>query len=526
MKSRKILSSLPVFAFIIQGFLSCSPERNPVSPISTLPPRDDSTFWFPVGTEGLNTALPGPIRNGSAGDTLELTASYVKKSINGRMERMLAYDGCIPGPNIRVRQGDTVFIRFRNRSGTTLSFTASGGSKKQRPVSGMGDSSAPVADGGDALYRLAFPEPGTYWYHDGLREDMSRALGLAGSIWVTPVDSLYWNPVDREVSMILGELKTDSNGIVPFRRESADHAVLGRFGTTYLINGDPNYELIVKRNEYVRFHVVSAFNSRVIFLVMNRHWMKVVASDIGKYEYSQLSAGEVLGPGERVSFEVKFREADSIQIYHQTPERYFQMGTVRVLEDSVDDSFGKAYFETDTNAAISQDIDRFRHLFSKTPDYEVLMTDKSRPAPAAKQSAARHGPGSIKGIVWGDTTGETNANSTIDKSSWIFRDLKSGAENEKINWTWNLGEPVVIRIMNDSTSTHPMPHPIEFPGQRFLVVNVDGVRNLALAWKDVYLVPVGSTVELVLDPVASGEWVARCRIAEHQHGMSLGFQVK
>ena len=39
------------------------------------------------------------------GDTYDLIAAFVEKEINGRTERMLAYNGSIPGPLIKVAQG-------------------------------------------------------------------------------------------------------------------------------------------------------------------------------------------------------------------------------------------------------------------------------------------------------------------------------------------------------------------------------------------------------------------------------------
>jgi len=42
---------------------------------------------------------------------------------------------------------------------------------------------------------------------------------------------------------------------------------------------------------------------------------------------------------------------------------------------------------------------------------------------------------------------------------------------------------------------------------------VDGKENLQLAWKDTYLVPTGSTADILLDASNPGAWMAHCHIA-------------
>jgi FtsP/CotA-like multicopper oxidase with cupredoxin domain len=67
---------------------------------------------------------------------------------------------------------------------------------------------------------------------------------------------------------------------------------------------------------------------------------------------------------------------------------------------------------------------------------------------------------------------------------------------------------------------------MHFHGQRFLVLSRDGVPNDNLAWKDTVLVPVGSTVDILLEASNPGRWMAHCHIAEHLSvGMGFVFSV-
>ena len=55
---------------------------------------------------------------------------------------------------------------------------------------------------------------------------------------------------------------------------------------------------------------------------------------------------------------------------------------------------------------------------------------------------------------------------------------------------------------------------------------MDGVENQNLVWKDTAIVPVGSTMDMLVEMSNPGEWMIHCHIAEHLHaGMMFGFTV-
>jgi FtsP/CotA-like multicopper oxidase with cupredoxin domain len=68
---------------------------------------------------------------------------------------------------------------------------------------------------------------------------------------------------------------------------------------------------------------------------------------------------------------------------------------------------------------------------------------------------------------------------------------------------------------------------VHLHGQRFLVLSRDGVPNENLAWKDTALLPVGATVDLLLEVTNPGQWMLHCHIAEHlEAGMMMAFAVE
>ena len=72
-----------------------------------------------------------------------------------------------------------------------------------------------------------------------------------------------------------------------------------------------------------------------------------------------------------------------------------------------------------------------------------------------------------------------------------------------------------------------MHHPIHLHGQRFLVVAQDGIPKRNLVWKDTEIVPVGSTVDILVDMSNPGDWMLHCHISEHlEAGMGMVFTVE
>src|SRR5476651_2571608 len=70
----------------------------------------------PAKSSPANEASAPPIAELKNGDVFNLTASIVKKTIAGHEMKMLAYNGSIPGPTIKVAKGSAITIHFTNRT--------------------------------------------------------------------------------------------------------------------------------------------------------------------------------------------------------------------------------------------------------------------------------------------------------------------------------------------------------------------------------------------------------------------------
>jgi FtsP/CotA-like multicopper oxidase with cupredoxin domain len=148
--------------------------------------------------------------------------------------------------------------------------------------------------------------------------------------------------------------------------------------------------------------------------------------------------------------------------------------------------------------------------------------------PAHGEHASGHERGQgPSGIEWEDDMVEVNRLTTPANTRWKLVDRATGAEGAAIDWRFQVGDRVKIRLVNEMDSDHPMHHPFHIHGAgRFLVLSRDGVVEPNLVWKDTVLVPTGQTVDLLHDVTNPGAWMAHCHISEHhESGMMLAFRV-
>jgi FtsP/CotA-like multicopper oxidase with cupredoxin domain len=131
------------------------------------------------------------------------------------------------------------------------------------------------------------------------------------------------------------------------------------------------------------------------------------------------------------------------------------------------------------------------------------------------------------GIEWEDDMVEVNRELTSSRVHWRIEDRTPGAGSGNPDWTFEVGDRVKIRLVNEQDSDHPMHHPFHVHGAgRFLVLDRNGTVEPNLVWKDTVLVRAGETVDLLFDVTHPGRWMGHCHIAEHlQSGMMFGFTV-
>ena len=485
----------------------------------------------------LPEARPSELVRMADGDTLELGVSMVRRTIDGHEMVMFGYGGQYPGPLIQAPQHSTVVVRVTNeiQMPTTIHWH---GIRIDNRFDGVpGVTQDPIGPGESFTYEVNVPDAGMFWYHPHVREDVQQDLGLFGNLLVTSPDPDYYGPTNREEVFVLDDILMDAQGPIPWGQESPTHALMGRFGNVMMVNGETDHQLEVERGEVVRFYLTNVANTRTFNVTFGGAAMKIVASDVSRYEREQWVESVVIAPAERYVVDVRFDQpgelaiANSIQAVNHFRGTFMPqvdtLSRVTVLDRAVADDLGDAFAQLREHADVQSDIDNFRSHFDRAPDHELVTTVRVRDLPLPIMQSMEMDTLYVPPMEWNDAMPMMNWLSTAEQVTWVLRDVATGAENGDIAWTFQKGDIVKIRIFNTPESFHPMNHPIHIHGQRFLVVSMDGVENPNLVWKDTAILPVGSTMDVLVEMSNPGDWMFHCHIAEHLHaGMMFGFTVE
>ncbi len=476
------------------------------------------------------------------GESYTLTAGFVEKNIGGKTYNMLGYNDSIPGPTIKVAQDAEVTINLKNDTDIGMTLHPHGVRMENAFDGVQGLTQKEVMPGESFVYKLKFPDVGVFWYHPHVRVDYALEMGLYGNFLVTPKNADYWSQVNREVVLFIDDILIE-NGEIKLSKKDVDRTLMGRYGNVMLINGETNYLLSAKKGEVVRFYITNSANTRPFNLAMSGVKTKLVGGDGGSYEKDALVESVLISPSERAIVEVLFDKSGSFAIENRTPAKTYTLGIVKVARDAASPSYVTDFAKLRESKETVASIDPFRPFFNKSPDKKITLsvdmiggmggmqggmnsTGAVHMMPDGSQMGGEMtAPGDDK-IEWEDEDKMMNAMSNTNTVKWNIVDDATGKMNMDIDWKFTKGDKVKIRIFNDPKSAHPMQHPIHFHGQRFLVLERDGVKQTNLVWKDTVFVKTGETVDILLDASNVGAWMAHCHIAEHaEAGMMMKFDV-
>ncbi len=160
---------------------------------------------FPAKTEGKGNQLMQP-RLDNGVKVYELTASEVQWEVEpGRRVTAWAYNGQVPGPQIRVREGDRVRVVLKNElpESTVIHFHG-----LEVPIDQDGVpfiTQAPVKPGATYTYEFVVPNSGSHMYHSHLNAAKQVGLGLLGAFIVEPKQPRAIEKSDIDYVMVLND---------------------------------------------------------------------------------------------------------------------------------------------------------------------------------------------------------------------------------------------------------------------------------------------------------------------------------
>jgi FtsP/CotA-like multicopper oxidase with cupredoxin domain len=346
-----------------------------------------ATDHFSQDTTGLPQSRATEIVDVAPGGSFELGIAAVRKRIGEAEVRMLAYNGSVPGPTLRVAEGSQIEVDVLNE-GDLEATVHWHGLRLDNRSDGTHETQAPIPIGGRYSCTVAFPDPGLYWYHPHIREDYGQEMGLYGNVIVEPADPEYWAPVNREWVLTLDDVLIEDGRIAPFSRSETSYAAMGRFGNVLLVAGEAELALEARRGEVVRLYLTNTANTRVFKVKLPGARMKLVGGDSGRCEREEIVEEAILAPSERVILDVLVERPGELALEHHTPEKVYRLASIAVSDEPAEPSLAEAFEQLRSDPELTAERDGLdRHLTAEPDKTLAFVAEMDFDEPAGGAAA-------------------------------------------------------------------------------------------------------------------------------------------
>jgi FtsP/CotA-like multicopper oxidase with cupredoxin domain len=248
----------------------------------------------PVGTASASTEFfgpPGPeLTQEGEYTVVHLTSSKFEWQFRDDQPpvEVWGYNGQIPGPTLRFREGEKIRIYYRNDLDEASSVHWHG-LIVPNSMDGVGLlTQPPVMPGETFVYEFTIPStPGTFMYHAHMNDMEQVAMGLSGAFIVEPRDG--------------GDGRFDQDHVM----------VLNNIQGHYLINGKefPNVDpWVVETGDLLRVRMINISPIEVHPMHFHGHFTKEIArdgTDLASAAEARVENTVLVAPGQTVDVEVK-----------------------------------------------------------------------------------------------------------------------------------------------------------------------------------------------------------------------------
>lgn len=407
-----------------------------------------------------------------------------------------AYNGRVPGPTIRLKQGEPAKILVKNglAEPTTVHWH---GIRLPNAMDGVPHlTQAPIEPGGTFAYEFTPPDAGTYWYHSHFNSAEQIGRGLYGPLIVEEPDP---PTVDRDLVWVLDDWRLGKDGAIAGDFANAmDLSHAGRIGNTVTINGERPEAVAVRAGERIRLRLVNAANARVFGLEFGPLAPVVVARDGHPVEPQAAESGRVvIAPAQRVDL-----------ILDMTGEPGDKV-------DVADSYYGQQRKFSVVALAYGPTALRERPL---APPRRLA----ANPLPEPDLGRAVRHKVILDGGMHGRMEGAVLDGKTLDLRA-LFRAGKMWAINGEVAGgtghgrhgpafvAAKRGQTIVLEIENHSVWEHPM----HLHGFAFRLLSRDGQAVPGRPWLDTVLIGSEGKAEIAFTADAPGDWLFHCHVLEH-----------
>jgi FtsP/CotA-like multicopper oxidase with cupredoxin domain len=239
--------------------------------------------------------------NTGAGAEYRITAGSGRVPLGGASipeTEVWCYNGRVPGPEIRLRQGERLKVTVENGL-NELTSVHWHGLRVPNAMDGVPYlTQDPIEPGGTFVYEFVAPDAGTYFYHPHWRSFEQVGRGLYGPLIVEEREPIE---VDRDVLWAIDDWRlTPAGSISDDFGDFRDIGMAGRIGNIMTINGRAPRPFRVRAGERLRLRLINAANARILELNFTGHRPRIVALDGQPVEPHEPAGGRiVLGPAMR-----------------------------------------------------------------------------------------------------------------------------------------------------------------------------------------------------------------------------------
>ena len=424
----------------------------------------------PAGPDTAAVAASAEPASASQVREFTLTVSRVRWEVApGEVLEAYAYNGQVPGPELRVQEGDTVRVRVTNTLAEPTTVHWHGVSVSQHMDGVPGLSHEPIAPGESFTYEFVATPAGTRWYHPHINELAQTGGGLAAPLIIQPREPT--STASREY-VVMAQQWTR-----PGRPMTGGHEAdeTDRF----TVNGKAypsSSPLVVRQGERVKLRLINAGTTATQVFALAGHPLTVTHTDGNPLRVPVFTDAVPLGVGERAD----------VEFLANTPGRW-QLGSV---------ASGQAQRGLAVDVVYEgHEADRVQVPALADLQLVGYSAMTSGPLPTAK-------PDREFELVL--------SQSRTDPAVWTINDATYPATEPLVV---SPGERIRVRLINMSMDDHPM----HLHGHTYQIVAI-GDRPVAGPFMDNLTLRHMDSYDIEFVAANAGRWLFHCHNLEHMMG--------